>query len=371
MLDQPGPISRWRDVMTFAEQSGPDEISGALDELIVMPKGIDTIVARFFLYSRFGENDPEAAMAAIEALPPGEIDLARQSVLGGWAGKDPKAAAAYLLDQAESDGYMRRDDAGLVRNVVDEWARTEPAAAFEWSLDLEGNGRKIGVETVLRQWAIHAPQAAADAAEQLAEDAGRGDALKTVAEQWAHTDPEAALAWASGLSDEVKDSATARVIAGWAERDPQLAAEAVSELPAGDDRDQAMRVSAAKWSERSPRTAAEWVLSQPDNEAQRRAVRDVVRNWTQKDEAAASQWLVEQAPGPAKDSGIVALSNAVISDDPEASAIWANTIGDPTLRKVQVQAVVRKWAAEDRDAAMNWLRGANVSEGLKTDFFAK
>ena len=367
MLEQPGPISRWQDLMDFAQTATPDQISGALDELMNTPNSIDAVVARFFLYSRFGEGDPKAALAAIEGLPKGEIDLASQSVLGGWAGQDPQAAAAYLLAQADADGELNGANGRLVRNVVAEWSRRNPAEAFQWSLALKGEGRQTGIQTALRIWASSAPEAAAEAIADFPAGAERQDAYRTLAEYWSQAAPRATLDWASSLSEDVKPIVTATIIRNLANREPRLAAQMIGELEPGGDRDSAMRSAASSWADESPREAADWAWSQPDNDAKRKAVRDVVRKWAADDEGAASEWLNQQGAGPAKDSGIVALSNHVVADDPEAAAIWANTISDSSLRTLQVRSVILKWMKTDRDAALIWMQRSDFPESVRSE----
>ncbi len=375
ILQQPGPMGRWKGLLAFAETADEAAIGAALEQLREMPTGIDAIVAKFFLYSKYSQGDPQAALQALtqmEGVPDDEVDLARVSILGGWAGQDPKAAADYLLARMGPEGEYSDKGGRVLHSVVDEWARTDPRAALEWSSQLEGAARQKAINGVLGQWSNSAPRAAAAFAQGLAPGEERSTAFQTVAEKWAGSDYRAALQWAESLPPEENAGALGKAVERWSLEDPVAAATYVqNELPPGNGRDRALRTTAVQWSKEDPASAADWVIVQEENDSSRKALRDVMKVWADEDSLGASQWLANQEPGPAIDSAIVSLTNEVLGEDPEAAAIWATTISNPISRALQVKAVARSWLKREPDAASTWIETADISEKMKDELLGQ
>jgi hypothetical protein len=358
ILDQAGPMDRWKQLMAYAESmKQAEEIEGAIRELNELPPDIDTYVARFFLYSQLADDDPEASLARLEQSGTDAMGgMAAESILSSWAGQDAEAAAAYLMTRVDDNGELKDAERRQARSIANEWARTDPEAAMEWSLQLDKDARGPAAGSVLGRWANQNPAAAV----AFVEGAEAGDQRKAmmaqVAGQWARSDAPSALAWAQGLDEEERKGAVANVLGSWAQRDLEGAARKVPELEAGEERDQAMGRVAGQWAMTDAPEAAAWVKQQEvGNDASKSAMRNVMRNWAGKDEFAAAEWLAEQSPGPATDGAIIGLTERVAGKDPESAAFWAVTISDPKDRANQLSRVGGMWVKKDRAAATAWL----------------
>lgn len=103
ILEEAGPMGRWKEMMRLALEGDDAAVAAALEDLQELPQSIDTIVSKFFLYSRYAEGDPAAALDAMKHLSPDERDLASRSIMGGWAAEDPEAARAWISAAAISE----------------------------------------------------------------------------------------------------------------------------------------------------------------------------------------------------------------------------------------------------------------------------
>lgn len=86
-----------------------------------------------------------------------------------------------------------------------------------------------------------------------------------------------------------------------------------------------------------------------------------MRIWTRTDPASASAYLTEMPDGAAKDQAVGAFSQAAATEAPGASAAWAATITDATLREQSLVAVARTWLRRDAEAAEAWLPQSGLS----------
>jgi len=65
--------------------------------------------------------------------------------------------------------------------------------------------------------------------------------------------------------------------------------------------------------------------------------------------------------GTAKDQAVAAFSQTAATEDPAASATWAATISDATLREASLVAVGTAWMRTDAAAALAWLPRSGLS----------
>jgi hypothetical protein len=142
--------------------------------------------------------------------------------------------------------------------------------------------------------------------------------------KWALLQPQAAAQAASDIADPAaKNEALHGVIGGWAEADPAGLTGFLAQQPAGADRGQMLGQSLESWSRLDPVATAQWI------------------------NANASQL------GTDLDAGIKAIAtvNAV---DPPTAVEWAGTINNANLRSQALNDVLRNWVQTDFAAAKSF-----------------
>ncbi|MEM8952948.1 MAG: hypothetical protein AAGD22_02240 [Verrucomicrobiota bacterium] len=372
ILDQAGPLDRWKELMVFADSlKSAADVEAAIRELDEMPQDIDSYVARFFLYSQLGDDDPESALARLAEGGSNNMGgMAAESIISSWAGRDAESAAAYLMTQVDENGEFRDQERRQVRSVANEWARTDPEAAMAWVMGLDEGARRVSAGAVLGQWANQDASAAAAFVDGLDDASQRGGMVAAVAAQWGRQDTDAAMAWARGLEGDERAGAVASVLDAWASQDVEVAARQLSGLEAGRERDMAFGRVAGQWAQQDVEAAANWVVGQEvGDSASKGAMRNVMRTWAGRNEFDAAEWLADQPPGPGTDGAIIGLTERVMVKDPESAAYWALSMSDEGDRASQVGKVVAQWARKDRGAATAWVVGnPDVPESVRAKF---
>lgn len=249
-------------------------------------------ISRQVLVTHFAEKDPETALTYVDTLSGDEFVQQKINAMSTWASRDGQAAAAHFESRSLQAGLVDDDD-----------ARTAAA----------------------------------------------------IANEWAHSDPQAAWKWAASLPEEVRDQAVRRVATHLAATDTTTAIQAVNELPA-EDRGAAMGALAERWAESAPGKTATWVNTLTDADQKAAAASGLITTWVARDPMAASTWVSQMYPGKARDAAIAALVKAqALRNDPQAATLWAASVQDRELRAELLGQSVRRWQMHDPDAASAWL----------------
>ncbi|MBL9147000.1 MAG: hypothetical protein JNM99_25175 [Verrucomicrobiaceae bacterium] len=249
-------------------------------------------ISRQVLVTRFAEQDPETALTYVDTLSGDEYVQQKINAMSTWASRDGQAAATYFESRSLQTGLVNDDD-----------ARTAAA----------------------------------------------------IANEWAHSDPKAAWKWAVSLPEEVRDQAVRRVAAQLAVTDTHGAIQAVNELPF-EDRGAAMGSLAGRWAESAPAKTATWVNTLTDSDQKAEAASGLITTWVARDPMAASTWVSQLYPGKARDAAIAALVKAqALRNDPHAATLWAASVQDRALRAELIGQSVKRWQMHDPDAAAAWL----------------
>ncbi len=212
--------------------------------------------------AEWGRKDPANAMAWAQNLPaadPRRFGIV-QSILAGWAEREPVRAAAYLQERLFDGGEGGELYFSSVGLVAERWARIDLNAAAQWASTLPG-GRV------------------------------RRDALRRVATAWTATDLPGAARWAGTLpADAAHGEAWQVIVAAWPGNDFDGEGAWVSNLPAGPDRDETVALHAAKIAPTDPAKALLWARTINGPEIQARSVDAILAGWQRGDPAAARNW---------------------------------------------------------------------------------
>lgn len=267
----------------------------------------------------WAEQDPAAAMAALDEMGRDIRDHWRRQIAGRWVDQDAHATWEWALSQPPS-----RARAMLLWIPLGAIARTDPLEAIALAGSLRGRERVEAITMALGTWASTDVRAAANwAARSNNVDPGERDGrLRTVLGTWARDDPLAALAWveASNLSTGPAVSAVAR-----------------------------------QYAARSPRQAMDWVLSQPLG-VQRQAIGGVVNAWARDAPQTAARAVARIRNDQVRAVGREALASTWGETDPNRALRWVAGLADAAARTDLTTRVLRLWVNYDADAAATHVR---------------
>ncbi|MGC4016616.1 MAG: hypothetical protein QM755_19165 [Luteolibacter sp.] len=196
--------------------------------------------------SRWAEIDPDAALRFILSAKQASFrNAAVENVLNGIAKTDPDLALQKLasiqdpqLRSVAKNGLMGavsisqpdlwvklvNNDPSTARNwgvssIVTEWAVDDPAAAAQRLSELPKNLQQGAIAALAKVWSSKDPAAAAAWVNSLPNSAERGKALGALAGGLAASDPDAAIASLSSLTGSTRSSGIGSVFQTLADQD--------------------------------------------------------------------------------------------------------------------------------------------------------
>jgi len=384
-----GVANRNRKISDLIEGLNPRAVKALFDEYATKPLTQVNEYIMACLMARWGELDPQAALAAAQTIPNPALQQAGiRSIYDAWSAKDPAAAFAGLSQlKAGTSDYS-----GAMADVVRNYADSDPAAAYAALRGMPAGQSYWAFALVFGPWAERDPAAASAAALALPTSNIRDTTLQKVATAWATQDPAGAMAWADALpAGNTKNSALSSVVGALSQQDPSAAAATFLNLnlPAGATRDKLLQQVASNYagqdfngvltwadknltgndydrvvntalqnaSDQDPAAAAAALARLPDVNAVNPAVQSIAFNWGRQDPQAAIAWA-QSLPADnvaERNFAITNVFNAWVSTDPTAVAayIQQNLSTDPSFGKLAVQ-VVDSWGNSDPQAALTW-----------------
>lgn len=364
LLSEPGQLSRMQSLMDLYNGMGADQLKAEADKLEQL-NGSERLMASFLLFGRWGEVDPQGALAFANSAGWGGA-FARPTILQSWASSDPAGAAKYFSEHPNEfrggfgggpggGGFGGNDGASV---IAAEWAKMDPKAALEWAKGLNGRDKAGALNSVIGQMASKNPAEAATIAASLdADDQPR--AFGEIAGKWAATDFVAAEAWIATLPEESRDRAMAQALEAYANVNPAAAAGKVANMPAGNERDRAVSSVATPWARQDPAAAAAWV-SQQQTENIDDAIRPVIATWAGKDSAGALAFIQSQPQGELRDEATSTYIWSNRTADPQTSIQLAESISDEGARNRSIGMSVMRWMEQDREAATAYVQSSTT-----------
>ena len=304
----------------------PDEAREAIDEVLgTVTEPQQKMVFLSMLLGRWGEQDPQAALAYAEKLKEEIGPTASQatfSVVGSWAQKDPGAAWEWYQKKREtddgSDGLM-----GLGAHLTMIFNGMA-------SRDLDGALRRLGDLD--------------DEQDRMMAVSGIAGSSQDAAAR------ERLLARSAALDPETRQSLRQGVLNQWAMLDPTGAMDWLRELPADERTGLVNSVSHAfMWT--NPEKGAAFLLEGATEADLPQRYQQIVTTWATRNPNAAGQWLNQQPPGPAQDQARSSFANIVARRDPESAMEWAKSITSQPVREGNIQSLYRQWHQKDPAAA--------------------
>lgn len=358
---------------------------------------------RSSFYSAWAKSDPTAAYAAAKELGDYRAQqYSMQSVIQAVADKNPQRAIAMA---EEMDSLGHRAD-WLMRNIYQNWANKDLAAARASALTLEDGPKKVqALSGALQNWMHEEPYAALDWLDSLPMDGTIYNSRKEVFRNLLNNDFEIAkeyiegkidpverreilshisfgnLAWQKdfeaiqGMYDWIGEVATGQtydnkvgdLIRSLAQSNPERAREFVLNLPAGNARMNAIGNLAQQVAERDAAAGIDFAMSLAYEDEKQRALSHM--SWQ------IARYGVERAVSIVAESSDPMVQRQLASrlasewsqyDQPGALA-WAEGLSDERARGQALQTVYQNWMQADPEGAFAYLTNS-VEEGKQSDY---
>lgn len=266
-----------------------------------------------------------------------EQDL--NDTLTGWAAADPQAAMA-ALDNLPPELEGQR--AELTRSVVAGLADTNRALAAEMVLRLsqEGNKAAPGLMEIVARETLRADgaEAASRWSESLPDGSLKGAAMNLIAEDFARRDPEAAAAWAQRHASQ------------------DYAARAIGRI-------------GGQWALQNPESAVGWLESLPAGSGQTAGMTAAFNNWEDTDPVAASNYLLAMPSSRLRDTSISGFADGYAWQNPELSMQWAASINDSAIREQTITRVGQIYLRQKPEEGRAWLESSDISPEIRQRIF--
>lgn len=220
-------------------------VQALLAEAATLAPGPTRDTARQLLYRRWGELNPQAALASVQSDNRESRALAEESIVHGWAKSAPAEAfdwavrvleaeaepqMAAQLNQAREDITSRQK--GVEANAT-EWAKREPLAAAEWGIQQpkDPSFDSVRIQLILRLGADR-PDLVDALLNGLSSPPARAMALRAHSMSLARVDPAQACERVFRFSgtDEITPALTG-IVHSWLRKDATTAAEFVEKDP--------------------------------------------------------------------------------------------------------------------------------------------
>ncbi|TVP79299.1 MAG: hypothetical protein EA353_06470 [Puniceicoccaceae bacterium] len=252
--------------------------------------------ARVAILEVWGRSDPAAAIAWAQNALAGEPVRARSSQLSaiyrGYAATNPEAAFAQAMSMDENARLKNR----LLGEIIETQIQTGGLQAARIAVDaISDPTLRDGLRRdLVNEWAEFDPAAAAAYVSSLGDDASQR--LKTtLVSEWAESDPVAAAAWLSSLAQD--DPAIARgsaaIIREWTRYDLAASAEWLNSLPASPELDRAVVSYTFRAAEEDPETAMTWAASIENDRRRSWMMERVAGTWKEQDAQSFENYLNE------------------------------------------------------------------------------
>ena len=315
---------------------------------------------------RRAEEDPEAAMRWLQSQNARTDQLRGMlEVVALWAAEDSESALLWLESNAQGLARLKTLQSG-----INLWAETSPEAAADWIDGMASDGSKLAASNSLAsKWVESDPEAAAKWVSGLPSGLIRREATRALTRAWLKQDPQSASIWAFQEAEFYGDyDLLNETIRTYSKQSPEDAEAIVREMVIADHSSGAgVDAHIRGRAEQNPTATAQWLtdLSPSDPLYSEENNSRLMQVWAQSDSIAASEWLSQMSVGPLRDAAIDGFSKSIERFEPEAAAIWANSIGEPNRRVERLEATVRNWADNQPSEALEWLEGTEIEPGLR------
>jgi hypothetical protein len=315
---------------------------------------------------RRAKEDPTAAMDWLQSQHSGSERLRGMlEVVALWAAEDSESALLWLESNAQ--GLARLE---TLNNGIELWAERNPTEASQWIDGMANDGSKaIAAKALTAKWAQTEPAVAAEWVAGLPEGPVREKAKEALVQSWVMQDAKAASIWALAEAEFNGDyDLLGETILEFSKQSPEEAESFVRDLAQANYSEIAVASHVMGRAEEDPAATAEWLarMAPTDPIYSAEYANELMQIWAESDSIAASEWLSTQEPGQQRDAAISGFSESILRYEPEAAAVWANTISDADRRMEQLGRNVGIWAGAQPTEALEWVQTAELEPSIRT-----
>ncbi|NJM36967.1 MAG: hypothetical protein HC845_03315 [Akkermansiaceae bacterium] len=274
------------------------------------------------------------------------------AVYEGWARVDP-VGAVRKLEQLPAG--VQRDQ--ILSNTVNEWAKKDITAAFNWLKDSEISQQSDNVyestfSLVMEQYITKNLDAASAFVAEMASGQQKVSFASQIATKMAEQDTKKALEWVDKLegADE-KKYAFMGIMHSWA-AGPN-GAEALAYLaknPNHPNHAVLFETVIANLSHKNPDALVSALPTMSDAQ-QIDTARQLASSFTTSNPEKLKTWLAQLGSGAVRDQAVMSSVNIIKDADAAEAFHLSTTISDQSLRAQKVEEVIEKWAGSNQEAA--------------------
>ena len=315
---------------------------------------------------RRAKEDPTAAMDWLQSQHSGSERLRGMlEVVALWAAEDSESALLWLESNAQ--GLARLE---TLNNGIELWAERNPAEASQWIDGMANDGSKaIAAKALAATWAQAEPTVAAEWVAALPVGPIQERAKEALVKSWVMQDAKAASIWALAEAEFNGDyDLLDETIREFSKQSPEEAESVVRDLAEANYSEIAIASLVMGRAEEDPAATAEWLarMAPTDPIYSAEYANGLMQIWAENDSIAASEWLSVQNPGQQRDAAISGFSESILRYEPEAAAVWANTISDTDRRMSQLTHNIEIWARAQPSEALEWVKAAELEPAVRT-----
>ena len=293
------------------------------------------------------QSDPNQAMKLSEGLPGPVRNGVLHAVFDAWAGRDPRAAAAGVLDLKDPMARW-----GGMHSVMRHFSEQDPDGALAWAKSLpEAGMRQQALNQLFQQLGQRDPDKALVFAESLPKHQ-QLQVQKEFVGAWIRRDPEAAEAWILSRSNTIEQQQLVMATVGalsW--MDPNRASTLVTKLAPGSARDNALRDLIGMWNWNDPLAAQSFAQTLPEAD-QLKLRGSIAEGMAWRDPEKAIAFLKDNPLDDPAHQTYANLAGALAERTSPAEALkWAMSLEDEASRQKALPEVFSRMAAQDPAAA--------------------
>lgn len=381
-------LENWADLYGLGAKLKTSELPQALTAVLAHrnPRNRSRLVRELFRV--WAERDRQGALvAAVTIESPQMRQKAVTSVLDTWVKTDADAAWAWVVGLEDDSvlqesviGYLlattaasdpkryavwadKLEDSLLrgkaLEEVANAWLEKDPAGALAWLPQGEPASLRLPVLEAMR-WKDKVP--AADALTIISkwpDRAVRIDWTADVLSRYAQESPVEAARWlaAQGANSELQKAAG--TLGGVLAENKTSVAE-IKSIAArlGSDLLREVFVSEAVFrcatSDRLEDALLLLPMAGPGMERET-ALWAIASKFAEKSASRGEVWLRSLPPGDDRDSAIGSFSGELVKTQPQSALEWGVQIGDPQVRRENMEELFQAWRKADAGRANAWL----------------
>ncbi|CAA6693493.1 MULTISPECIES: hypothetical protein [unclassified Lentimonas] len=294
-MSDPGRSNTINDLLKQLAATDP---LAALDMANGLSSLRDAERARNDILEVWASNEPMAALAwantELADVPANLRDSQMQAIMRGFAETNPKGAFDYANALSEDTTADSRLKNRLLSEVIETQIRAGGVADAQATIALmpDGSAKDNLQRELVNEWARFDPASAADYVDSLGSEATTR-MKTTLVEEWAENDPAAAAAWLGTLAtdDPAYAQASSQITREWTRYDLTASSEWLNSLPASPELDRAVATYTMRAAQEDPSTAMSWAESITSDNMRSRMMQQVAANWKNDDPDAFTTYL--------------------------------------------------------------------------------